>query len=275
MINRQQARFLYVLISTLLLTLATAFPAGATPPGMKGPPVHDVTGCVRGTDLLIAEPQTASGMGAPEAFRIIPCGPVPFDLNLYQGKLIRAQGELDRQDRSFVCPRNVVLLGDCPKGFGAPPPSSDSTPCGTIDMGAVSVPGDFEVTYVSGPAHADWGGRTTLAVTAKGDVTEKEGAPGRKAPGGAPAESVKTLRISPDRVKLIYGSILACRFFELQNVYAARGVLDGGSESLRVLAGGREHTVSLRNARVERFSRIVSTLMGATVPPTGTPGEPR
>jgi hypothetical protein len=275
MVKRQKARFLYVLISTLLLTLATAFPAGATPPGMKGPPVHDVTGCVRGTALLLGEPQTASGMGGTEPFRIVPCVNAPFDFNQYNGKLIRAQGELDRQDRSFICPKNVIVLGECPPGLGAPPPESDSTPCGTIDMEAVSVPGDFEVTYVSGPAHADWGGRTTLAVTAKGDVTEKEGAPGRSAPGGAPAESVKTHRISPDRVKLIYGSILACRFFELQNVYAARGVMDGGSESLRVRAGGQEHTVSLRNARVERFSRIVSTLMGAIAPAAGTPGEPR
>jgi hypothetical protein len=215
-------------------------------------------------------------MGGTEPFRIIPCGPAPFDLNRYQGKLIRAQGELDRQDRSFICPRNVVVLGECPPRFGAPPPASDSTPCGTIDMGAVSVPGDFEVTYVSGPAHADWGGRTTLAVTAKGDVTEKESAPSRNAPGapgGTPAEGVKTYRIAPERVRLVYAAVLACRFFDLERVYAAQGVVDGGSESLRVRAGGREHAVSVRNTRVERFNRIVSTLMGATAPAASTGKE--
>jgi hypothetical protein len=214
-------------------------------------------------------------MGAPERFRIVPCVDAPFDFSRWNGKLIRARGELDRRNEAFVCPRDIVVLGDCPKGFGSPPPSSDSTPCGAIDARAVTMPGDFELIYAAGPAHADWGVSTTLAVTAKGDVTEKQGPPGRKAPGEAPEEGVKTYRIPPDRVKRIYVQVLACRFFELENVYAARDVMDGGSQFLRVRAGGREHSVSVRNTRVERFSGIVSILMGATAPNTGAPGEPR
>jgi hypothetical protein len=242
---------------------------------MKGPPFHDVSGCVQGADLLLAAPQGESGMGPPERFRIVPCVDAPFDFSRWNGKLIRAWGELDRRNEAFVCPRDIVVLGDCPKGFGAPPPSSDSTPCGVIDAGAVTMPGDFEIIYAAGPAHADRGGRTTLSVTAKGNVTEKESAPIRNAPGGSPAEGVKTYWIAPERVKLVYAAVLACRFFDLEKVYAAQGVADGGSQFLRVRAGGREHTVSVRNTYFERFSRIVSTLMRATSPVADSPGETR
>jgi hypothetical protein len=258
-----------------MLALATAVPSGATPPGMKGPPSHDVTGCVRGTDLLLAAPQGVSGMGAPERVRIVPCVDTPLDFSRLNGKLIRARGELDRQNEAFVCPRDIIVLGDCPKGYGAPPPSSDSTPCGTIDSGAVTVPEDFEISCVSGPAHADWGGRKALAVTAKGEVTEKEGKPGRPAPGEARMERVTTYRISPNRVKQIYGQVLACNFFELNTHYAASGIMDGSTESLRVRAGGREHSVSVSNTHVERFSRIVAVLISASAPAANEAKENR
>jgi hypothetical protein len=42
--------------------------------------------------------------------------------------------------------------------------------------------------------------------------------------------------------------------------------MDGSTEFLRVRAGGREHSVSLRNTRVERFSRIVATLKSVSAP---------
>ena len=61
MFRRNAARW-PLLVSLCMLALATAVPTGATPPGMKGPPSHDVTGCVRGADLIMAEPQPGSGM---------------------------------------------------------------------------------------------------------------------------------------------------------------------------------------------------------------------
>ena len=132
MFRRNAARW-PLLVSLCMLALATAVPSGATPPGMKGPPSHDVTGCIRGADLIMAEPQPGSGMISIAQFRIVPCVNAPFDFHQYNGKIIRARGQMDSPGKSFICPREVVILGDCPQGFAAPPPSSDSTRCGKID----------------------------------------------------------------------------------------------------------------------------------------------
>ncbi|SEM71889.1 hypothetical protein SAMN04489760_13824 [Syntrophus gentianae] len=74
-------------------------------------PVESVTGCVRNGKFLIQ---------APERFRheqplqINPCSNIPFDFTGSEGKLIQATGGIDLYNGTFVCPRDVTVIGNCP-----------------------------------------------------------------------------------------------------------------------------------------------------------------
>ena len=81
-------------------------PAIGTPPV----PVEAVTGCVKDGRMLIQ---------APERFKrelplkINPCVNIPFDVSATEGKQIRTRGGIDLYNGAFVCPRDVVIVGDC------------------------------------------------------------------------------------------------------------------------------------------------------------------
>lgn len=266
---------LFPLVAICLVLVVPVELLQAAAKGSDGPAPHTLTGCVRDAHFVLDGPPQGDFAGGPGKYRIVPCTDAPFDFGQYSGKLIRATGRMDLRSRTFICPVNLVILGDCPKGFGMSPPETDYARCNKIDPSKVKTPEDFEIFYSAGPTHADWGGGESLAVTAGGDVTARKGNPGRMSPRETPAASEKTLRISPNQVKKIYAQVLACRFFQLEREYAVRGIMDGGTEFLRVRAGGREHSVSLRNTHVERFSRIVATLKSVSAPAAGTEKENR
>ncbi len=103
-----------VRVAALLIVSAALAPvAGATPPV----PVETVTGCVRDGRMLIQ---------APERFRrerplkISPCTNIPFDIRRFEGKEIRATAGIDLYNGAFVCPRDVVIVGDCKPPANAP-----------------------------------------------------------------------------------------------------------------------------------------------------------
>jgi hypothetical protein len=93
-------------------------PAIGTPPV----PVEAVTGCVRDGQMLIQ---------APERFKrelplkVSPCTNIPFDFAGTEGKQIRARGGIDLYNGAFVCPRDVVIVGDCKPARPDVPPKKE------------------------------------------------------------------------------------------------------------------------------------------------------
>ena len=216
-------------------------------------PVESVMGCVMDGQMSI---QVPGRFKREKPLKINPCTNLPFDFPGCEGKQIRATGGIDLYNGTFVCPRDVVIIGDCTPGVCNPEFPCDSTPCGSENPESVRVPPDFEITYRSGPLHADWGGGLTLTAGADGRVTEKrEGRPERR--GMRPDEKVTTYRVSQNDVKRLYARIVACRFFELKDRYWNPEIRDGGSSTLRVTAGGKTHAVTTYYSIVVRFNRVV------------------
>ncbi len=98
----------------LVFSAALAPAAGATPPV----PVETVTGCVKEGRMLIQAPERFKREGP---LKINPCTNIPFDFKRLEGKQIRATAGIDLYNGAFVCPRDVVVLGDCkPEAVAAP-----------------------------------------------------------------------------------------------------------------------------------------------------------
>ena len=134
----------------------------------------------------------------------------------------------------------------------------DEALCGLVDLNEAAVPSDFVISYVTGPLHAEWGGKRVLKVYANGDVVVTQGQ--RKDRLGPPAEETLYQKIPAANVRKIYAHITACGFFDLEKQYWNRNVMDGGSEYLEVTANGKKHSVRVYYYRVERFRSIVSVL---------------
>jgi hypothetical protein len=253
--------------------ILTAFCAGLVGVGILSPvpaigtppvPVEEVTGCVKDGQMSIQAPDRFK---REKPLKINPCTNIPFDFSGTEGKQIRATGGIDLYNGAFVCPRDVAVLGTCsPDSPGLerviscnPNWPCDRSACERVDASAVRVPHDFEITYVTGPLHANWGAPFVLYLRADGRVTEREGVrPAR--PGKAADEKVTEYTVSADSVRQIYAAILACHFFDLDTRYWNQKVMDGGSQYLKVVAGGRTHAVTTYYYIVNRFSRVVSLL---------------
>ncbi len=134
----------------------------------------------------------------------------------------------------------------------------DEVLCGLVDLGEASVPADFVISYVTGPLHAEWGGKRVLKVYANGDVVVTKGR--RKDRLSPPVEETLHQQIPLAGVQKIYTHVTACGFFDLEKQYWNRDVRDGGSEYLEVTANGKTHSVRVYYYRVERFRSIVSVL---------------
>ncbi len=98
----------------LIFSTVLAPAAGATPPV----PVESVTGCVKDGRMLIQAPERFT---RERPLKINPCTNIPFDINRFEGKQIRATAGIDLYNGAFVCPRDVVVLGDCKPGAVAAP----------------------------------------------------------------------------------------------------------------------------------------------------------
>jgi hypothetical protein len=96
-----------VRVAALLMFSAVLAPAAeATPPV----PVETVTGCVKDGRMLIQAPERFK---RERPLKINPCTNLPFDFRRLEGKEIRATAGIDLYNGAFVCPRDVVIVGDC------------------------------------------------------------------------------------------------------------------------------------------------------------------
>jgi len=255
----QQGRSIVQSVWLAIFTMLISAPMlGATPPV----PEETVTGCVKDGRMSIQAPDRFK---RERPLKISPCTNIPFDFTGTEGKQVRAKAGIDLYNGAFVCPRDVVIVGDCTPGICNPEWPCESAPCGKADPQSVSVPPDFEITYASGPLHADWGGGVAITVQANGKVTEKEQA--RPAQRGArPEEKITTYAITKDEVKRLYAQVVGCRFSELKDRYWNERIRDGGSQSLRVTAGGKSRAVTTYYYVVERFNRIADLLLAICRP---------
>ena len=93
-------------------------PAIGTPPV----PVETVTGCVKDGQMLIQAPERFK---REKALKISPCTNIPFDVQRFEGKQIRAKAGIDLYNGAFVCPREVQIVGDCKPARADTPPKKD------------------------------------------------------------------------------------------------------------------------------------------------------
>jgi hypothetical protein len=84
-------------VAMLIVSLAVASPAGATPPV----PVETVTGCVKDGWMLIQAPERFK---REKALKINPCTNIPFDVQR-RGKQIRARRGIDLLQRRLCLPQ--------------------------------------------------------------------------------------------------------------------------------------------------------------------------
>jgi len=85
-------------------------------------PVETVTGCVNGGQMIIQAPERFK---RERPLKINPCTNIPFDFQHLEGKQIRATGGIDLYNGAFVCPRDVVIVGDCKPARSDVPPKTE------------------------------------------------------------------------------------------------------------------------------------------------------
>jgi hypothetical protein len=73
-------------------------------------PVEEVTGCVKDGQMIIQAPERFK---REVPLKVSPCTNIPFDFQRLEGKQIRAKAGIDFYNGAFVCPRDVVIVGDC------------------------------------------------------------------------------------------------------------------------------------------------------------------
>ena len=115
MIRQILTAFCVVLVGVGILL---PVPAIATPPVL----VKAVTGCVKDGQLLIQAPERFK---RERPLKISPCTNIPFDFQRLEGKQIRATGGIDLYNGAFVCPRDVVIVGDCKPSRPDVPPKKE------------------------------------------------------------------------------------------------------------------------------------------------------
>ena len=136
----------------------------------------------------------------------------------------------------------------------------DDTPCEKVDLEQLEVPEDFYLVYSEGPTHAEWGADRSVAVSADGSYSIKESNYSRD----EHKEVTKVLaegKLPADSVKRIYARVVGCKFFELKKNYWNQRVNDGKRELMRVVAQGKDHSVSTYYYKVLRFDSIYSALI--------------
>jgi tetratricopeptide (TPR) repeat protein len=132
------------------------------------------------------------------------------------------------------------------------------TPCGLLETGQVAIPEDFVITYVTGPVHAEQGGKSISTVLANGDVAITREQHKKRTASSEEATVYKHIPVSS--VKKIYSYVTACGFSDLKTKYWNEDVSNGMSEYLEVTAGGHTDSVTVYYYHVERFDAILTVL---------------
>jgi tetratricopeptide (TPR) repeat protein len=154
--------------------------------------------------------------------------------------------------------KHILLLDNLSQGKYASDMVYNLTPCGLLETGQVNVPEDFVITYVTGPLHAEQGGKNISKVLANGDVvvTKEQ----RKKQVANPERETVYKQIPAAGVKKIYSYVTACAFSDLKKQYWNVDVRDGISDYLEVTAGGHTNSVTVFYYHVERFDAILTIL---------------
>ncbi len=84
--------------------------------------VETVTGCIQDGQMFIQAPER---FNREKPLKISPCTNIPFDFQRLEGKQIRAKAGIDLYNGAFVCPRDVVMVGDCKPASADVPPKKE------------------------------------------------------------------------------------------------------------------------------------------------------
>lgn len=129
---------------------------------------------------------------------------------------------------------------------------------------------DLELVYEHGATHAERG-RTRLTIGRDGAAQIVESGP---RVGGA---VTNLFALSAEEQDRIARALEANRFFSLRASYDDPRINDGHSAFIRARLGGREHTVTVVNARVDAFNAVARVLdeiaAGRAVPVASQPKE--
>ena len=114
--------------------------------------------------------------------------------------------------------KHISLLDSLSQGKYVSDRVYNITPCGMIETGQVTVPEDFVITYVTGPLHAEKGGKSISLrslQTAMSLLPESS----TKSDLATPEEETVYKKIPAAGVKKIYSYVTACGFSDLKKEY--------------------------------------------------------
>lgn len=154
--------------------------------------------------------------------------------------------------------KHISLLDSLSQGKYASDRVYNIIPCGLLETGQVNVPEDFVITYVTGPLHAEQGGKSISKVLANSDVVVTREQHKKRAETSEGETVYK--QIPAAGVRKIYSYVTACGFSDLKKQYWNVDVRDGISEYLEVTAGGHTNSVTVYYYHVERFDAILAVL---------------
>lgn len=131
------------------------------------------------------------------------------------------------------------------------------------------VPDDFEITHMTGPYGIPMGLERRIRLRTDGSyvIDRRELTPAHP-PEPDAWEVVVANRVSDHRVRSVWRAVVACDFFALERDHIDRDVFDGKQSRIRVVAGGRRHTVVVHYRQVPAFGAIRNALYRA-IPPAG------
>lgn len=145
-----------------------------------------------------------------------------------------------------------------------------ATGCRSTGEASAPVPADFELTVATGslvPGEEDH----SILVRADGDARYRRY---RASMPGAPALDERSFRVPPGALDTLWRAIESMDFFGLPAELGAPDVRDGGYAYFTVRAGGRTHSVQLRNVRHEPLQALLAEVRRLAPPGADLPYAP-
>lgn len=118
----------------------------------------------------------------------------------------------------------------------------------------VEIPKDFKVIAIAGGV-APGTSVFQLEIDAEGNCVYSKMEGGNKT--GDLFQEIERFKIPPQGVEFIYRTAKDNKFFDLAKEYKNSNILDGSFAKLTVTVGGKIHTVTTQNIKVDRFDNIM------------------
>ena len=194
-----------------------------------------------------------------------------------------ASPTMGEAERAAVSSSMTLLEDSSFAQIAAYPPPSDprsrssagaaTRACAEPERSGYTVPSDFAISYVIGPANGEWEQLRRLRLLADGWYSVALLDPPTSGSLASSSERViREGRLGDDGVRNVYAAVRVCDLFSLDGYFFDPSRLEGSTATLRsesvqvlaVMADGRSHAVAARNVYVPRFLDIRTTLFTET-----------